>query len=316
MKQRIITGIIMAVILLPLVLVPSETMERVFEFVVMLFAVIAMLELLAMFSKEKRIGIPMRIISIILMLFLYLSVTYMASVNLGIPSIVTKGIEHIHLSTAFQPVTVLLFMLVVLMSGLVFVPGYSVADLGKLYIAIIYVALCAGSLSVLRLLGIRFIVYLFTITVATDIFALVFGMLLGKHKMAPEISPKKTWEGAIGGTAVATILGSCLAIFYPFVSKLMGFGDTTFFNGVFDASKLGNVGLVFFIIVLTICLSICSQIGDLIASKLKRNFGIKDYSNLFPGHGGVLDRFDSAFFASAIFLLFIFVISHLLPVVA
>ena len=314
MKQRIITGILMAIILVPLVLVPSEAMERVFEFVVMLFAVIAMLELLAMYSKEKRIGIPMRIISIILMLFLYLSVTYMASKNLGISSIVTKGIDHINLSTAFQPVTVLLFMLIVLMSGLVFVHDYNVSDLGKLYIAILYVSLCAGALSVLRLLGIRFIVYLFVITVSTDIFALVFGMLLGKHKMAPNISPKKTWEGAIGGTIVASILGSLLIIFYPYVSKLFGFGDVDFFKNVFDYQKLGMFGLVLFAILLSISLSISSQIGDLIASKLKRNFGIKDYSNIFPGHGGVLDRFDSAFFASAIFLLFIFVISHLLPI--
>ena len=315
MKQRIITGILMAIILVPLVLVPSEAMERVFEFVVMLFAVIAMLELLAMYSKEKRIGIPMRIISIILMLFLYLSVTYMASKNLGISSIVTKGIDHINLSTAFQPVTVLLFMLIVLMSGLVFVHDYNVSDLGKLYIAILYVSLCAGALSVLRLLGIRFIVYLFVITVSTDIFALVFGMLLGKHKMAPNISPKKTWEGAFGGTIVASILGSLLIIFYPYVSKLFGFGDVDFFKNVFDYQKLGMFGLVLFAILLSISLSISSQIGDLIASKLKRNFGIKDYSNIFPGHGGVLDRFDSAFFASAIFLLFIFVISHLLPIV-
>jgi phosphatidate cytidylyltransferase len=289
-------------------------MERVFEFVVMLFAVIAMLELLAMYSKEKRIGIPMRIISIILMLFLYLSVTYMASKNLGISSIVTKGIDHINLSTAFQPVTVLLFMLIVLMSGLVFVHDYNVSDLGKLYIAILYVSLCAGALSVLRLLGIRFIVYLFVITISTDIFALVFGMLLGKHKMAPNISPKKTWEGAFGGTIVASILGSLLIIFYPYVSKLFGFGDVDFFKNVFDYQKLGMFGLVLFAILLSISLSVSSQIGDLIASKLKRNFGIKDYSNIFPGHGGVLDRFDSAFFASAIFLLFIFVISHLLPV--
>ena len=314
MKQRIITGILMAIILVPLVLVPSEAMERVFEFVVMLFAVIAMLELLAMYSKEKRIGIPMRIISIILMLFLYLSVTYMASKNLGISSIVTKGIDHINLSTAFQPVTVLLFMLIVLMSGLVFVHDYNVSDLGKLYIAILYVSLCAGALSVLRLLGIRFIAYLFVITVSTDIFALVFGMLLGKHKMAPNISPKKTWEGAFGGTIVASILGSLLIIFYPYVSKLFGFGDVDFFKNVFDYQKLGMFGLVLFAILLSISLSVSSQIGDLIASKLKRNFGIKDYSNIFPGHGGVLDRFDSAFFASAIFLLFIFVISHLLPI--
>jgi phosphatidate cytidylyltransferase len=200
------------------------------------------------------------------------------------------------------------------MSGLVFVHDYNVSDLGKLYIAILYVSLCAGALSVLRLLGIRFIVYLFVITISTDIFALVFGMLLGKHKMAPNISPKKTWEGAFGGTIVASILGSLLIIFYPYVSKLFGFGDVDFFKNVFDYQKLGMFGLVLFAILLSISLSVSSQIGDLIASKLKRNFGIKDYSNIFPGHGGVLDRFDSAFFASAIFLLFIFVISHLLPI--
>ena len=61
-------------------------------------------------------------------------------------------------------------------------------------------------------------------------------------------------------------------------------------------------------IVLTLFLSICSQIGDLVASKLKRAYGIKDYSNIFPGHGGILDRFDSAFFASAMFLLIVVII--------
>lgn len=314
MKQRVITGILMFIILVPMVIVPAEL--KVFEMVVVLFSILAMIELINMFSKEKKIGIKMTIFSIVLMLLLQVSVNYAASTSLGITSVVTEVVNKLKLSSAVQPLTVLLFMLITLMSMLVFKSDYTISDLGKLYSAIIYIALCTGAFNVLRFLGVRFVVYLLVVTISTDIFALVFGMLLGKHKMAPLVSPKKTWEGAIGGTLVATILGTLVVIFYPFVAKLFGQNSIEFYSNVFDFEKLGKVGLVIFVIFSTAALSVASQIGDLVASKLKRNFGIKDYSNLFPGHGGVLDRFDSAFFASAIFLLFIFVISYILPVVA
>lgn len=106
-----------------------------------------------------------------------------------------------------------------------------------------------------------------------DTFAYFVGRFLGKHKLIPEISPKKTIEGSIGGI-VFTIGGFAL---YGLIV-----------NSAFDQSlsyiKLCALGLV---------LSVISQIGDLVASSIKRQYDIKDYGKLFPGHGGVLDRFDS-----------------------
>ncbi|MDE6656409.1 MAG: phosphatidate cytidylyltransferase, partial [Anaeroplasmataceae bacterium] len=160
--------------------------------------------------------------------------------------------------------------------------------------------------------GMRFIIYMILITICTDIFALVFGMNFGKHKMCPTISPKKTWEGAIGGTAVAVIIASLFAIFYHkfghyFVVDV-NVKPIRFFEGVFDVDKMPVVALVFFIIFLSIMISIASQIGDLICSKFKRTYGIKDFSQVFPGHGGILDRFDSTLFASIVFLCFLTIV--------
>ncbi len=110
---------------------------------------------------------------------------------------------------------------------------------------------------------------------ATDTFAYFSGMFFGKHKLCPAISPKKTVEGSIGG-----IIGSVITI--------------VIFSLVF---KLENViGMA----VLGVILSVMSQVGDLTASKIKRTAGVKDYGDLMPGHGGVLDRFDSILFTTPI----------------
>lgn len=102
----------------------------------------------------------------------------------------------------------------------------------------------------------------------TDIFAYFAGVFLGKHKLCPEISPKKTVEGSIGG-----ILGSTI------ISGL--FGQLVFPQHLAGCIVMGFLGSFF------------AQCGDLIASSFKRKMGIKDYGNLIPGHGGILDRFDS-----------------------
>ncbi len=116
----------------------------------------------------------------------------------------------------------------------------------------------------------------------TDIFALFSGMLFGKHKLAPKVSPKKTVEGAIGGLVCCTVamLGYCLI--------LEGWQNVTSTYLVFIAPLL----------------SVVAQIGDLVLSAVKRKFEIKDYGKIFPGHGGVLDRFDSVI-AVSIFLAFV-----------
>ena len=108
----------------------------------------------------------------------------------------------------------------------------------------------------------------------TDIFAYFTGVFFGKHKLIPDVSPKKTIEGSIGGTLFC-------AIFFVVFGLVIGAID----DGV-------NANLIFLFIA-GIIIAIISQIGDLIMSVIKRHYGIKDYGKIFPGHGGMLDRFDS-----------------------
>ena len=113
----------------------------------------------------------------------------------------------------------------------------------------------------------------------SDAFAYYFGIRFGKHKLAPIISPKKTWEGAVAGVAMSAILGTTIFYFLPF----------------------GGFPLwVMFLI--SIVLGIGAIIGDLIFSSIKRYFGLKDFGVIFPGHGGILDRVDSLLFNLMAFL--------------
>lgn len=118
----------------------------------------------------------------------------------------------------------------------------------------------------------------------TDIFAYFTGRFLGKHKLIPAVSPKKTVEGAIGGIVF------CVAS-----TVLFGFIIVKFFNpqAIIKANYL-------ILAISGVLISIVSQVGDLIMSVIKRHYGIKDYGKVFPGHGGVLDRFDSVLAVSLI----------------
>jgi phosphatidate cytidylyltransferase len=115
---------------------------------------------------------------------------------------------------------------------------------------------------------------------ACDSAAYFVGRYLGKHKLSPQISPNKTWEGAIGGTL--------FAIFWFWIWTRTGFGYT-----VFNISLAATIVLAFVI-------SVTGQLGDLLISALKRWSGIKDSGGIFPGHGGVLDRADSFYLAAPV----------------
>ena len=117
------------------------------------------------------------------------------------------------------------------------------------------------------------ILALVVLIACNDTFAYIAGVLLGKHKLAPSISPKKSWEGLIGG-AIASIVGGSLIFYYLFeVNWIVG-------------AAIG---------VMTVITATC---GDLIESAIKRDLAIKDMSNLLPGHGGIMDRLDSALFTA------------------
>jgi len=118
----------------------------------------------------------------------------------------------------------------------------------------------------------------------TDSFAYFTGRLFGKHKLIPAVSPKKTVEGAIGGILFGVIT---IVVF--------GFVIETFFDpqGIISANYL-------ILAISGVFISVVAQIGDLMMSVIKRHYGIKDYGNLLPGHGGVLDRFDSVLSVSIV----------------
>lgn len=116
-------------------------------------------------------------------------------------------------------------------------------------------------------IGMRAILFVFAVVWATDILAYFVGRALGGPKLAPAISPNKTWSGAIGGSLAAVLAG--LAVLWP--------------DNVAAAGKIAAIAFV---------LSAVSQAGDLFESHLKRQFNVKDSSTLIPGHGGVIDRID------------------------
>lgn len=131
----------------------------------------------------------------------------------------------------------------------------------------------------------------------TDTGAYLFGITMGKHKLAPKISPKKTVEGAVGGVVfcVATVL--LLSLVYQWIcSSVWGVSLSVDYWRLLLLVPVG---------------ALISMLGDLSASLIKRQCGVKDYGSLMPGHGGIMDRFDSVFFVLPFLVLFI----RLFPIV-
>ncbi|WP_425080680.1 phosphatidate cytidylyltransferase [Ruegeria arenilitoris] len=132
-----------------------------------------------------------------------------------------------------------------------------------------------GFISIRETMGFGWMVWLISVVVATDVAGYFVGKTFGGPKFWPKVSPKKTWSGTAGGWAAAAIVGAVFAIY-------AGFG--------------------FMFVVISVLASMASQAGDIVESATKRKFGVKDSSNLIPGHGGFLDRFDGMM-GAALFVL-------------
>ena len=130
----------------------------------------------------------------------------------------------------------------------------------------------------LREIDIALCLYIFLVACLTDTYAYIGGSLIGRHKLT-EISPKKTIEGSILGSFMGTILASI------------------YYLTVIDANN------IFKVLLMTFILTVLSEFGDLVFSSIKRHFKIKDYSNIIPGHGGMLDRFDSIIYVALSYVL-------------
>ena len=271
MKTRIITAIVAICLLLP-VLIFSDTV--VFPIMIALCAVVALYEMSSCIGLKK---------AWILTFPAYL-------LALGLPFLIRygEGIEALR-QYAFAAICVVILYF---FSVLTFSHGkYKLSDVAIWFLTAFYILLGFNSILVLRFYeaaGGKYVYLLVFIGAwVTDTFAYFCGILLGrggKHKLIPDVSPKKTWEGSIGGVIFCML---SMVIFGLIVNRISDF----------EANYL-------LLLIAGLLISIVSQIGDLCMSVIKRTYGIKDYGKLFPGHGGVLDRFDSTLAVAVILAAF------------
>ncbi|MEY8445357.1 phosphatidate cytidylyltransferase [Enterococcus ratti] len=183
--------------------------------------------------------------------------------------------------------TFILFYFVVMIllgSSVISKNTYTIDEAGFPVIVSLYVGIGFQNFVNARIEGLAVLIFGLLIVWATDIGAYMIGRKYGKHKLSPDISPNKTIEGALGGIVSALVVAILYFLLYPV-------------NELFRHS-------VFVMFLLTILLSMVGQFGDLVESSIKRHYEVKDSGNILPGHGGILDRFDSLFFVFPMMHLF------------
>ncbi len=265
MKQRILTGIVMAVTLIPCHFFTDTVLLVV---LMALFAAVGSFEMLRCLGYHKNAAVSLPV--------------YLCAIGLPILARYTSSIGSFF-SFAFCIMFVLMFYMMSL--AVVYKGKQEINRLLTVFAADFYVIFGITAIILVRDMPNGIFTYLLIFVGAwmTDIGAYFIGVLFGKHKLIPEVSPKKTVEGAIGGIA-ANVISFCI----------YGFVIDRFFDATPNYPSL---------IVTALLVSVISMFGDLVASIIKRQYGIKDYGKLFPGHGGVVDRFDSIISVAPFFVI-------------
>ncbi len=207
--------------------------------------------------------------------------------SMGVVTYIFTGIYNI--AVVFQaeqfyvPIWII-YLLVMLTMYVIKYPKYEIRQMTSSFFSFFYVVVCLSFMYHLRAMehGFWFVLLVIMAACGNDIFAYLIGMAFGKRQVFPNLSPKKTWAGFFGGIFGAALMG------FIYASILTA-------NGLFPAV---NLRLIFPIICAIAAFP--AIVGDLAASGIKRNYDVKDYSNLIPGHGGVMDRFDSMIFTAPI----------------
>lgn len=266
MFKRILTGVIAFCFLLVPVVFFADTV--VLPIAVALFGVVATYEVLHCVGLHKNLWVSAP---------LYL-------VSAALPF----GIRYFAIGSVLALPMALCVVLIYLLATAVFSHGKTdIRDVSTSLVLWLYTLIGFAGLIIIHDFirgGQYFYLLAFVGAWVTDTFAYFTGMLLGKHKLIPDVSPKKTVEGAVGGVVFCTLSFVVFGLIY----NRFWLADGN------EAIPLLAMAIVGFIV------SIVSQIGDLSLSLLKRKYGIKDFGKIFPGHGGVLDRFDSVLAVSII----------------
>ena len=261
MKIRSLTSAIILAVMVP-VLIFSKYL--IYPIALAIFAVAAVFELLRVIGVHKnyKISIPAYIMAAALPVLTH-------------DIFLDQNPELQKNYMLFAVATVFTYMLYI-MALAVFSDGeLRFSKIAEVFLAVTYVVMSFTALCLLRYIrnGTWCFFLVFLSAWGTDVGAYCVGSLIGKHKLLPKVSPKKSIEGAVGGTVFAILL-----------FMLYGFAVSKFTELTPNYLLLGIEGAM---------LSVISQIGDLIASLIKREYGVKDYGRILPGHGGIMDRFDS-----------------------
>ena len=262
MTKRVVSAIVMVILFVPFVIVGGIP----FIAVMSILGALGLYELLTVRGNvKKKFPLLLRIFAYLMTIFLIVNNTNAIDLQYDID---------------YRLISAIIFLFFVPMVLINNSKKYNLNDALFLVGSVLFIGLSFNLIAVIRNFNLTYIIYLFLITTMTDTFALVSGLLIGRNKLAPEISPKKTIEGAIGGSLMGTFVA------------------TAFYTTVINS----NIHFTF-IVLITFALTVVAQIGDLTFSAIKRYYGQKDFSDLIPGHGGILDRFDSLVFVVLAFIL-------------
>ena len=304
LKKRVITGLIMAAVAFPCIILGNWLY---FAFIAVV-TVMAAYELVHITKIEGKLRIFTYVFTIALMLLLVNYIFFKDNWN------ALKNGESItaweFVSTTFTNIE-LSSMLIIVTAVIFFSMSFITEKMTMFYVFYFVSMIIIISLGIQSFLFVRFspyyawqvanpsyadsvsfpyfeslllVLYLMIGVMMNDIGAYFVGMLFGKHKMNPRISPKKTWEGFVGGVVISAVFSIVFALVMALVKRPI-------------LPRFALDSQFYWIPIISIVMPLAGDIGDFVFSAIKRNAGIKDFSNLLPGHGGVLDRIDSLLFA-------------------
>ena len=316
---RVITALVLAAILIPALVIGSYF----FALAIFVIAGLCAYEIVHVTKPSKKIGIPLYIVTTILVesfvfwIFLKNNLETLSEshdlfqtfdsvltnsftdISISIIALLVGALFYFMMSFLFEEVTISNVMYYIAMTSIIgiclqsfmylryspftaFTPLYSVEYLNgpvfrfaQSWLLLTYVAIGVFG---------------------NDIFAFFTGILFGKHKVNPRISPKKTWEGFAGGMIMSAVLSLAFALILSACNL--------------PISPVLDLNHWYWVLLISLTMPIIGDIGDFVYSAIKRHFGIKDFSNLLPGHGGVLDRIDSLSFGCGLVATFLIMISN------